>query len=299
MSLPRQILPDKCWFLSRSCVMQMFLLRPDDITNATYAYCLAEAAQRFKIPIVLPLAMTNHEHIVLDDPDCNQSAFMAHFHKMVAKAVNAHLGRRENLWSVEPPCMVELGDTQALIDKLIYTATNPVTAGLVSKAEDWPGFSGVQAFLDDKPIVTHRPKHFFDQHGDMPETVIHKLAIPRRYGDPRWIRERVREGIKKVEAECAEKRRRAKKRVLGAAGVRAQDWRSCPNSRRQRGGIRPRFASKWLWRRFELTDRHKKFQKAYREAYRAWRAGEPAVFPAGTYWLARFANVTVASVEKI
>ena len=279
--------------------MQMFLLRPDDITNATFAYCLAEAAQRYKVPIVLPLAMTNHEHIVLDDPDCRQSEFMAHFHKLVAKAVNAHRGRRENLWSVEPPCMVELGDTEALIRKLIYVATNPVTAGLVSKVEDWPGFSGVQAFLDDEPIVTHRPAHYFDEDGDMPETVILKLEIPRRFGDPHWIRERVRQGIKEVEAECAAKLRRAKKRVLGAAGVKAQRWWSCPNSRRQRGGIRPRVAAKWLWRRLELLDRNEQFQKDYRAAYAAWRAGEPAVFPAGTYWLARFANVTVARAEKI
>ncbi len=279
--------------------MQMFLLRPDDITNETFAYCLAEAAQRFDITIILPLAMTNHQHTILYDPKCNQSAFMAHFHKLVAKAVNAHRGRRENLWSVEPPCMVELADTNALINKLIYVATNPVTAGLVSKAEDWPGFSGVRAFLDDEPIVTHRPAHYFDKDGDMPETVILKLEIPRRFGDPAWIRERVRQGIEDVEAECAAKCRRAKKRVLGAAGVKAQDWRSCPSSRRQRGGIRPHVASKWIWRRLEVLQRNKQFQKDYRAAYAAWRAGEPAVFPAGTYWLARFANVTVASAENI
>jgi hypothetical protein len=30
-----------------------------------------------------------------------------------------------------------------------------------------------------------------------------------------------------------------------------------------------------------------------------WRAGLPAVFPPGTYWLARFANITVARYANI
>jgi hypothetical protein len=34
----------------------------------------------------------------------------------------------------------------------------------------------------------------------------------------------------------------------------------------------------------------------YRAARMLWRAGLPAVFPPGTYWLARFANITVAAV---
>ena len=36
---------------------------------------------------------------------------------------------------------------------------------------------------------------------------------------------------------------------------------------------------------------------SYRGAYKRLRAGEPAVFPAGTYWLRRFANVPVESLD--
>jgi hypothetical protein len=38
---------------------------------------------------------------------------------------------------------------------------------------------------------------------------------------------------------------------------------------------------------------------AYRAARLLWRAGLPAVFPPGTYWLARFANITVARYANI
>jgi len=42
------------------------------------------------------------------------------------------------------------------------------------------------------------------------------------------------------------------------------------------------------------SPRNRAFLASYREAYARWRAGLPAVFPAGTYRLRRFANVTVA-----
>ena len=37
------------------------------------------------------------------------------------------------------------------------------------------------------------------------------------------------------------------------------------------------------------------FVAAYRAARSSWRAGIAVVFPAGTYRLARFANITVAA----
>ncbi len=298
MSLPRQIIPGRVYFLSRRCLMRMFLLRPDAVTNQTLEYCLAEAAQRYGMVILLPLAMSNHEHTVLYDPDGRIVEFMAHHHQMVAKSINAHRKRSENLWSIEPPCLVELADTEDVIRKLIYTATNPVKAGLVSKAADWPGFSGVKAFLEGTPIVARRPKHFFRADGPMPETVTLELRIPPHLGDPDSIRAAVRRGIAEVEAECAAALKRAGKRVLGAAAVKRQPWQTCPDARAIQRGIRPRVAAKWLWRRLEILQRNDEWQCDYRAAYAAWRAGEPAVFPVGTYWLARFANVTVASAKN-
>jgi putative transposase len=41
------------------------------------------------------------------------------------------------------------------------------------------------------------------------------------------------------------------------------------------------------------------FQAAYRLARKALLAGEPTVFPAGTYWLRRNARVAVATADPM
>jgi hypothetical protein len=46
--------------------------------------------------------------------------------------------------------------------------------------------------------------------------------------------------------------------------------------------------------RIEALLRNRAFIEDYVRARDAWRDGNPAAFPLGTYWLRRFANVTVA-----
>ena len=125
--------------LTRRCTQRQLLLRPDKVTNETFLYCLAEAANRYDVRIVLPVVMSNHHHTVVYDREGRAIEFMEHFHKMLAKAQNAHRGRRENLWSSEPPCLVQLVEVDDVLDKLVYVATNPVKAGLVERAHHWPG----------------------------------------------------------------------------------------------------------------------------------------------------------------
>jgi len=60
MSRPRQVLPGEFYLVTRRCTQRQFLLRPDAETNNAFAYCLAEAAQRFDIDMLLPMAESNH-----------------------------------------------------------------------------------------------------------------------------------------------------------------------------------------------------------------------------------------------
>jgi hypothetical protein len=48
------------------------------------------------------------------------------------------------------------------------------------------------------------------------------------------------------------------------------------------------------WARIEALLRNRAFVEAYTTARAAWRDGIPVMFPPGTYWLGRFAQVTVA-----
>lgn len=47
------------------------------------------------------------------------------------------------------------------------------------------------------------------------------------------------------------------------------------------------------WARIEAIQRNQAFVAAYHQARALWKAGLRAVFPAGTYWLRRFAGVKV------
>src|SRR5665647_717786 len=161
MTAPRPVLPGRCQFDTRRCTQRQYLLRPDKETNNAFVYCLAEAAQRYGMIIMLEQMMSNHHHTVRIDPHGREVEFREHFHKMMAKAQNALRGRWENLWSSEEPCNVEVMSLEDLLDKLVYVATNPVKDGLVEKVHHWPGPNFLKALLTGKPLRAHRPKHFF------------------------------------------------------------------------------------------------------------------------------------------
>jgi REP-associated tyrosine transposase len=56
---------------------------------------------------------------------------------------------------------------------------------------------------------------------------------------------------------------------------------------------RPRVATRCKWARIEALMRNRAFVVDYASARERWRNGIAAVFPAGTYWLQRFASVPV------
>lgn len=84
-------------------------MRPDDETNKSFTYLLAEASQPFGVGIILSQMMSNHHHTSAYDRDGNHVEFREHFHKLMAKSQNALRGDRwENMWSTEEPCIVEV-----------------------------------------------------------------------------------------------------------------------------------------------------------------------------------------------
>jgi putative transposase len=298
MSVARPVFPGRFYMVTRGCTQQQFLLRPDDETNNAFIYCLAESAERFGMVVLLPQMMSNHHHTVVQDPHGRINEFTEHFHKMLAKCQNALRGRSENMWASEPPCVVELVDPSAVIAKLVYTGTNPVKDGLVDKVHHWPGPKTLNALLNGVVLRAHRPRHFFRKDGPMPQTVELTLRIPSELGDPVAILAQVRELVTAVEAAYARQRFESGKRVLGRSRVLRQSWRDCPTSRLARGTLRPRVATRNKWARIEALQRNREFAVAYRRARAAWILGIPTVFPAGTYWLRRFANVPVAPLAS-
>jgi REP element-mobilizing transposase RayT len=266
MSLPRQVLPHQFYMINRRCTQRQFLLRPDPETNNAFMYCLIEAAQRYEIDVLLPSAMANHHHTVIYDPHGRYPEFVEHFHKMLARSQNALRGRWENFWSSEQVCIVRLEDREAVMDRLVYAATNPVKDHLVDRVHQWPGVNGLTALLNGRPLRATRPRHFFRPDGPMPATVEMRLSIPPELGPEVEVLAELRQRVQAVEAAIAAERQRTGRRVFGRRAVRAQSWRDQPSSVAPRRNLRPRVAARSAWARIDRADPPVRGSAARRQA---------------------------------
>jgi putative transposase len=299
MTRPRRIVPETSWMLTRRCSQRQFMMRPDDEMNNAFLYCLIEAAQKFRVDLLLAQMMSNHEHVEYYDRLGNGPAFYHRFHTHLAKCVNALRGRWENMFSSEEPCLVELSERRDLLEKLVYIATNPVKDGLVEKVHHWPGPKIVQALLTGQPLKATRPSFLFRDDGPMPEAVEIILRIPEELGSHDEIVAQLRVRIAEVEAVCARVRAETGRQVVGRKRILRQSWRDSPKSQEPRRNLRPRIAARSKWERIARLQRNREFDKQYRESLLLLRAGTPVVFPLGTYWLRLYANVeTEAFVSR-
>jgi hypothetical protein len=272
----------------------MFLLRPDAETNNAFTYCLAEAAQRFGIDVVLPYAASNHHHTIIFDRHRRVCEFLEHFHKLLAKCMNARWGRWENLWAAVEPTVTRLLDVETVIAKLIYAASNPVKDLLVERATQWPGVNGYRELRAGKPLRAKRPRFFFRPDGSMPAELTLELVIPPELGERDAVIAKLEAGVEAVERATREHRLQRGLKLIGRRQLLDQSWKDSPTSVEPRRRLRPRFAGGPSVRIPALIA-FTEFLAAYRDARKAWLAGRRAAFPRGTYWLARFSPAPIIS----
>jgi putative transposase len=283
--------------VTRRCTQRTFLMRPDPETNGAFLYCLTVAANRTDVAVLFFLAMSNHYHAGIVDLSGRLPEFLEMFHKLFAKHQNALRGRRENFWASEQTSVVELVDANDVLRKMVYTLANPVKDHLVAHAQQWPGCSSFAANLAGNSLHTTRPPHFFRRGGLMAEDVTLTLHRPPGFEElsaaefSALLSSRIRD----EEQAAEEERSRTGIQVLGVRRILEQDWRDSPSTDEPRRVLNPRIACTNIWRRRETAARNKAFIAAYREARDRWRAGLPAVFPEGTYWLRRFAGAPCVS----
>ena len=287
MSRPRQVLPGTTYLVSRRCAQRQFLLRPSRHVNRIFRFCLAVAANRTGIQLHAYCALSNHYHIVLTDPAGSLPEFMHWLNEYVAKSINSLLGRWEAVWAPGSYSAVHLVDAQAVLEELVYVYTNPVEAGLVRRARDWPGAISLPAHMTSAPTKIRRADGFFRDKGPVPSSALLELSIPPALigecDDPtqrleRMVREREKELQQQAQAQGLG--------FLGRRKVLRQSPWGRPRNAEPRRGLDPRVACRDKWKRIETIQRLQQFQADYREARRRFLRGETAVrFPAGTYWL--------------
>lgn len=285
MTAPRQILPGTTYLVTRRCAQRQFLLRPSTTTNAIFLYVLALAARRFGVQVHAFCVLSNHFHLVVTDPYACLPAFEQYLDSLVARAVNASLGRWESFWAPSSYSAVALASPDDVVSKVAYALANPVAAGLVRRGREWPGLWTAPEQIGGAPLVARRPKVFFRPGGYLPDSVELELAPA-----PGWSNEEFRSRLSSTLTDLEDIARRALastgRTFLGIARVLAQKPWARPAPGEPRRKLNPRVAGRDKWKRIEALSRLSDFLAAYRAAWRTMRAGvKDALFPAGTYLL--------------
>jgi REP element-mobilizing transposase RayT len=286
MTAPRQILPGTTYLVTRRCAQRQFLLRPSQATNDVFRYVLAVAARRFGIRVHAYCVLSNHFHLVVTDPGARLPAFEQYLDSLVARALNASLGRWESFWAPCSYSAVALHSPEDILEKAAYVLANPVAAGLVRSGRDWPGLWSAPEQIDAGTVPARRPGSFFRQGGSMPETAELELTSPPGFDSPGDYRDGLVAALAACEERAAAALSSQGRGFLGVTSVLVQKTTARPAPGEPRRKLRPRVAGRDKWKRVEALSRLQNFLRAYREAWEALRAGaRDVLFPAGTYWL--------------
>ena len=280
--------------ITRRCTQRQFLLTPCPRTNQIIRYSLARAAEVSGVRLHAVCFMSNHWHGVISDPLARLPMFLEHLHRLIAKAQNAWLNRRENLWASEKTSVVRLLTDADVLEKMAYTIANPTSAKLVRSPEEWPG---VLSYWSSERTEVEMPDVFFDKSGDLPKQIPLNIVRPRIFSQltdeqlTQMLLDKVETFIEHARDEVVE----AESSFVGATVVLNQAFDSKPKTEQPLGSLNPRIAAKSPMVRVRAIQSMRAFTKAYRAAWLCFRDGiRDVLFPAGTYALRLHSGVRCA-----
>jgi len=284
MTAPRQVLPGTTYLVTRRCSQRQLLLRPSKLTNDLFGFLLAVTAGRFGVQVHAFCVMSNHVHLVLSDPAARLPAFSQFLDSLVARSLNAALGRWESFWAPSSYSAVALATPGDVVAKTAYVLANPVAAGLVRHGRHWPGLWSAPDQIGAGELEFRRPEHFFRTDGAMPDRATLALVTPPGFASAEEFRLALAGELAAQEEAATAARAAEGLDFLGVDRVLTQPPTAQPAPGEPRRALSPRVACQDKWKRIEALGRLVEFLRAYRRAWREWRAGlVGAVFPAGTY----------------
>jgi putative transposase len=277
-------------FVTRRTLRRHFLLRPDSVFNDIYMFALAFYANKYGIQVHAVCVMSTHEHLLVTDTQGLLPRFLQDFHRVVALCLKIHRKWEGAVWDHEKASVVDLCTQQAVLEKAAYLMANPVEAGLVRNAKEWPGIKTLPHELGKRSWTVKRPKLFFGENSSAwPETVTLELTMPPLDIDDDEAREVIAAGLKDAEKTARANVKTRGWNVLGRDRVlkaspykRAKSWEPIR-------GRNPHFAvgADQPEARVLAVQTLRAFREAYQAALDVWRTGiRTVVFPSET-WLMR------------
>jgi hypothetical protein len=276
--------------VTRRVLRRTNLLRPDPELTNLYLYCLAVFSARFGIDVHHVTLMSNHEHLDYTDRRGSSPDFLRELHRTFALAAKVLRKWEGNFWDGEKPSVVELRTDQAIVESIAYCMANPVAAGAVRHARQWPGLNVLPEQLGRITWTAQRPNFYFEQDNPQwPAVATLTLTLPPVQMRPAQLRQAVQLELAALEAQAHEHVRAKGWRFAGAERVLAASPYDRATSWEPLRSRNPTFAVGRGQREafFEAALALRTFRKAYRAALDAWRTGiRHTLFPAGT-WLMR------------
>jgi REP element-mobilizing transposase RayT len=282
------------YHITRRTILRHMLLRPDRIMTRVLLYLLAVITRRHGLEVHAFCAMSDHIHLVVTDVRGTLPAFLQSFHRTVALCTKALRQWHDALWDQHPTSVVRLETEAAIIEAIAYVLANPVTAGLVRHAHEWPGAKTLVDDVGQGTIGARRPEVYLNpKNPNWPESAVLPISLPPGIEPARAPAFRLQVGaeLARLEAQAHAEMRQRGRGFLGAERASA----ICPTERattlEPTVDRNPRFAvgrsQGEAWHRAASALRA--FHASYRAALERWRAGaRDAVFPPGTWWMRIF-----------
>ncbi len=295
MTQPRHVAPGKTYFISRRTTRRHYIFRPDEdgAMQNIFWFCLGVTARELGILVHAATLMSTHVHLVITDTRGVLPDFLREFHRLLANVTKCHRGWPEEVLNADNTSTVELLDANVIIDECGYTIANPVSAGAVRHAHEWPGATVAASEIGTRVVRAQRPSVYFRADNPRwPEHVELPIVMPQQVidelGSAAAGRDAIASAVRRYE-EAAWKAAALEGRVFGTArramrtpiAARASSWEGM-------GARNPTFAARGNRATARLAVRALRgFRAAYRDALDAWKRGvRDVVFPLGT-WLMR------------
>ncbi len=117
----------------------------DDADRQAWLTVLAQVCKRFNWTVHAYCLMSNHYHLLVETPDANLSAGMRQLNGVYTQWANRAHGRVGHVFQGRFKAIVVDKDSY-LLELARYVVLNPVRAGMVQDANDWP-WSSYRAML--------------------------------------------------------------------------------------------------------------------------------------------------------
>ncbi|WP_437292368.1 transposase [Sorangium sp. So ce406] len=302
MSQPREIAPGATYLITRRVLRRHLLLRPDAAITQLLVYALAVSTRRYGIEVHALCAMSTHLHLVVTDVNGVLPRFLQFFHRIVALGTKVLRKWEGPVWDHEATSVVRLLTRAAVVEKIAYVIANPVAAGLVRHAREWPGAKVDAGEIGHGLLRAARPATYLDpENPQWPDQVTLPLMLPpgiEHDGAERFRRDVAAE-LERQEAQAHAEMQRQGLRFLGAERASTVSPYERATSFETLRDRNPTFAvgreQGDAWRVAGAAVRA--FRASYRAALERWRAGvRSVVFPWGTWWMRTFHGVNVTEI---